>query len=170
MRQCTLVLQMNSPCSGLLESIINSYLPFDIFHFFLLAFFSDYCNQVYILFPLRCRWSPKEDHSIQTALGKQLCDTIVPLIVDATTEYLSEQCNTILERVVGPADSDKFANCVQAYVLTKCHRLLVDQSVADRFVCCCCFFSFITLPKLCTIRCVSTYFSWVSGYKVSYNL
>ena len=126
MRQCTLVLQMNSPCSGLQESIINSYLPFDIFHFF----------------PLRCRWSPKEDHSIQTALGKQLCDTIVPLIVDATTEYLSEQCNTILERVVGPADSDKFANCVQAYVLTKCHRLLVDQSVADRFVCCCCCFFF----------------------------
>lgn len=25
---------MNSPCSGLLESIINSYLSFDIFHFF----------------------------------------------------------------------------------------------------------------------------------------
>ena len=59
--------------------------------------------------------------------------------MDATTEYLSEQCNTILDRVVGPADSDKFANCVQAYVLTKCHRLLVDQSVADRFVCCCFF-------------------------------
>lgn len=89
--------------------------------------------------------------------------------MDATTEYLSEQCNTILERVVGPADSDKFANCVQAYVLTKCHRLLVDQSVADRFVCCF-FFSFITLPKLCTIRCVSTYFSWASGYKLCYNL
>ena len=77
--------------------------------------------------------------------------------MDATTEYLSEQCNTILERVVGPADSDKFANCVQAYVLAKCHRLLVDQSVADRFVCL--FFAFTTLPKLCAICCVSTYFS-----------
>ena len=65
--------------------------------------------------------------------------------MDATTEYLSEQCNTILERVVGPADSDKFANCVQAYVLTKCHRLLVDQSVADRFVCCCFFLLLLCL-------------------------
>ena len=68
--------------------------------------------------------------------------------MDATTEYLSEQCNTILDRVVGPADSDKFANCVQAYVLTKCHRLLVDQSVADRFVC-----SFFFLLLLC-LSCV----------------
>ena len=29
----------NSPCSGLLESIINSYLPFDIFHFFPFSIF-----------------------------------------------------------------------------------------------------------------------------------
>lgn len=55
-------------------------------------------------------------------------------MVDATTEYLSEQCNTILERVVGSADSDKFANCIQSYVLAKCHNLLLEQSGADRFV------------------------------------
>ena len=71
---------------------------------------------------------------MQTALGKQLCDNVVPLLVDATTEYLSEQCNTILERVIGPADSDKFANCIQSYVLLKCHKLLVDQSRANRYV------------------------------------
>jgi len=69
---------------------------------------------------------------METALGKQLCDSVVPIMVDATMEYLSEQCNTILERVVGPANSDKFANCVQAYVLSKCHNLLVDQLGADR--------------------------------------
>lgn len=80
------------------------------------------------------RWSPKEEHSIQTALGKQLCDNIVPLLVDATMEFLSEQCNTILERVVGAADSDDYANCIQAYVLSKCHDLLVEQCKADRFV------------------------------------
>lgn len=71
---------------------------------------------------------------MQTALGKHLCDNIVPLMVDATTEYLSEQCTTILERVVGPADSDKFANCIQSYVLSKCHKLLVDQLAADKYV------------------------------------
>ena len=48
-------------------------------------------------------------------------------------EFLSEQCNTILERVVGAADSDKYANCIQAYVLSKCHDLLVEQCKADRF-------------------------------------
>lgn len=80
------------------------------------------------------RWSPKEEHSMQTVLGKQLCNNIVPLMVDATTEYLSEQCNSILEAVIGPADSDKFANCIQSYVLSKCHKLLVDQSGADRYV------------------------------------
>lgn len=73
---------------------------------------------------------------METALGKQLCDNVVPVMVDATMEYLSEQCNTILERVVGPADSDKFANCVQAYVLSKCHKLLVDQLGADRYSVC----------------------------------
>lgn len=71
---------------------------------------------------------------MQTALGKQLCDNVVPVMVDATMEYLSEPCNTILERVVGPADSDKFANCIQAYVLSKCHKLLVDQLGADRYM------------------------------------
>lgn len=71
---------------------------------------------------------------MQTALGKQLCDNIVPLMVDATTEYLSEQCNTILERVIDSADSDKFANCIQSYVLSKCHKLLLDQSRASRYV------------------------------------
>ena len=58
-------------------------------------------------------------------------------MVDATTEYLSEQCNTILEQVVGPADSDKFANCIQAYVLSKCHSLLVEQSGVEGFVIVC---------------------------------
>ena len=71
---------------------------------------------------------------MQTALGKQLCDNVVPVMVDATMEYLSEQCSTILERVVGPADSDEFANCIQSYVLSKCHKLLVDQLGADRYV------------------------------------
>ena len=84
--------------------------------------------------PSFSRWSPKEEHSMQTALGKQLCDNVVPVMVDATMEYLSEPCNTILERVVGPADSDKFANCIQAYVLSKCHKLLVDQLGADRYM------------------------------------
>lgn len=88
-----------------------------------------------IVFASSClRWSPKEEHSMQTALGKQLCDNIVPVMVDATMEYLSEQCSTILERVVGPADSDQFANCIQSYVLSKCHKLLVDQLGADRYV------------------------------------
>ena len=69
---------------------------------------------------------------MQTALGQQLCDKIVPLLVDSTTEYLSEQCNVILERVIGSADSDKYANCIQSYVLSKCHDLLVEQCTADR--------------------------------------
>ena len=71
---------------------------------------------------------------MQTDLGKHLCDNVVPIVVDATMEYLSEPCNTILERVVGPADSDKFANCIQAYVLSRCHKLLVDQLGADRYM------------------------------------
>ncbi|XP_074621519.1 E3 ubiquitin-protein ligase UBR4-like isoform X3 [Acropora palmata] len=77
-------------------------------------------------------WSPQKEHSMQTALGQQLCDKIVPLLVDSTTEYLSEQCNVILERVIGPADSDKYANCIQSYVLSNCHDLLVEQCTADR--------------------------------------
>lgn len=89
---------------------------------------------IIVFAPLCLRWSPKEEHSMQTALGKQLCDNIVPVMVDATMEYLSEQCSTILERVVGPADSDQFANCIQSYVLSKCHKLLVDQLGADRYV------------------------------------
>lgn len=100
-------------------------------HFYVIGKDSNMCD-MYIC--LNSRWSPKEEHSIQTALGRQLCDTIVPLMVDATTEYLSEQCNTILERVVGPADSDKFASCIQSYVLSKCHDLLVKQCRAQRFV------------------------------------
>lgn len=79
--------------------------------------------------------------------------------MDATTEYLSEQCNTILDRVVGPADSDKFANCVQAYVLTKCHRLLVDQSVADRFV-----VVFIFLLLLCLSSVLFVAFQHISHW------
>lgn len=80
--------------------------------------------------------------------------------MDATTEYLSEQCNTILDRVVGPADSDKFANCVQAYVLTKCHRLLVDQSVADRFV-----VVFIFLLLLCLSSVLFVAFQHISRWR-----
>ena len=71
---------------------------------------------------------------METALGLLLCDKIVPLLVDATTEYLSEHCNLILERVVGPADSDKYASCIQSYVLSKCHDLLIEQCTANGLV------------------------------------
>ena len=80
------------------------------------------------------RWSPKDDACLQSIESKQLCDCIVPLAVDATTEYLSDRSNAILEHLIGPAESDNFANCIQSYVLSKCLQLLVKQSAANRCV------------------------------------
>ena len=59
---------------------------------------------------------------------------IVPLLVDATTEYLLEQATSILDRVDGPAESETFARHVQFYVLLNCHKLLLEQSVAEKLV------------------------------------
>ena len=65
---------------------------------------------------------------------KEIIGNIVPLLVDATTEYLSEQATSILDGVDGPADSEAFTRNVQFYVLLNCHKLLLEQSSIEKLV------------------------------------
>lgn len=76
--------------------------------------------------------SPKEEQSVHTVLAHELKEHVVPLVVDATTDYLLESGTEILEQVVGPAESEQFAQAVQLYVLAECHALLVEESGAGR--------------------------------------
>lgn len=86
---------------------------------------------MHTLFPVS-RWCPKEEGSIHSLHAKELTSSFSPLLVDATTEFLHETATSVLERVVGPSDSEAFARNIQLYALINCQKLLIEQTVIDK--------------------------------------
>ena len=67
-------------------------------------------------------------------LRKEITDAVVPLAVDASAEYLSEQTCLILETIFNSVDSENCFTSIQQYLLEKCYELTLEHSMSQRYV------------------------------------
>ncbi|KAM9298998.1 E3 ubiquitin-protein ligase UBR4 [Gastrophryne carolinensis] len=58
----------------------------------------------------------------------QLTQSLLPLLLESSTESVAELCSTSLERVLGPAESDEFLSKVYEKLITGCYNILANHS------------------------------------------
>ncbi|XP_072282664.1 E3 ubiquitin-protein ligase UBR4 isoform X5 [Pyxicephalus adspersus] len=67
-------------------------------------------------------WCPEDLNS------RQLTQSLLPLLLESSTESVAELCTTSLERVLGPAESDEFLSKVYEKLITGCYNILAHHS------------------------------------------
>uniref|UniRef100_A0A4W3HBC8 Ubiquitin protein ligase E3 component n-recognin 4 n=1 Tax=Callorhinchus milii TaxID=7868 RepID=A0A4W3HBC8_CALMI len=67
-------------------------------------------------------WCPDEQNH------PQLIRTLLPLLLETSTENVSEISSTSLERILGPAESDEFLSCVYERLITSCYNIIAKHS------------------------------------------
>ncbi|XP_069096233.1 E3 ubiquitin-protein ligase UBR4 isoform X5 [Pleurodeles waltl] len=58
----------------------------------------------------------------------QLIKSLLPLLLETSTECVSEISSTSLERILGPAESDEFVSPVYEKLITGCYNILANHS------------------------------------------
>ncbi|KAG8431951.1 hypothetical protein GDO86_019058 [Hymenochirus boettgeri] len=67
-------------------------------------------------------WCPEELNS------QQLVQSLLPLLLESSTESVAELCSQSLERVLGPSESDDFLSRVYEKLITGCYNILANHS------------------------------------------
>ncbi|XP_069598111.1 E3 ubiquitin-protein ligase UBR4 isoform X6 [Ranitomeya imitator] len=67
-------------------------------------------------------WCPEDLNS------QQLIQSLLPLLLESSTESVAELCSTSLERVLGPAESDEFLSRMYEKLITGCYNILAHHS------------------------------------------
>ncbi|KAM5132251.1 E3 ubiquitin-protein ligase UBR4 [Mantella aurantiaca] len=67
-------------------------------------------------------WCPEDLNS------HQLTESLLPLLLESSTESVAELCTTSLERVLGPAESDEFLSKVYEKLITGCYNILAHHA------------------------------------------
>ncbi|MEE6482208.1 hypothetical protein FKM82_013184 [Ascaphus truei] len=67
-------------------------------------------------------WCPEELNS------RELIKSLLPLLLESSTESVAELCSTSLERVLGPAESDEFSFHVYEKLIAGCYNVLANHS------------------------------------------
>ncbi|XP_065141997.1 E3 ubiquitin-protein ligase UBR4 isoform X2 [Paramisgurnus dabryanus] len=60
--------------------------------------------------------------------GPQVIRTLLPLLLESSTESVAEICSTSLERILGPAESDAFLALVYERLVTGCYNIIANHS------------------------------------------
>uniref|UniRef100_A0A8C2KCQ3 Ubiquitin protein ligase E3 component n-recognin 4 n=1 Tax=Cyprinus carpio TaxID=7962 RepID=A0A8C2KCQ3_CYPCA len=58
----------------------------------------------------------------------QVIRTLLPLLLESSTESVAEICSTSLERILGPAESDAFLALVYERLVTGCYNIIANHS------------------------------------------
>uniref|UniRef100_A0A8C2GSI0 Ubiquitin protein ligase E3 component n-recognin 4 n=1 Tax=Cyprinus carpio TaxID=7962 RepID=A0A8C2GSI0_CYPCA len=58
----------------------------------------------------------------------QVIRTLLPLLLESSTESVAEICSTTLERILGPAESDAFLALVYERLITGCYNIIANHS------------------------------------------
>lgn len=82
------------------------------------------------------RKCPQKEGSIQDIFTKEISDAIIPLIVDASAEYLCDETETVLENIFGSLDDEECLNKIQDYLLENCFNLIYEHSLSREYVFC----------------------------------
>ncbi|XP_031761327.1 E3 ubiquitin-protein ligase UBR4 isoform X1 [Xenopus tropicalis] len=67
-------------------------------------------------------WCPEDLNS------RQLVQSLLPLLLESSTESVAVFCSNSLERVLGPAESDEFLSKVYEKLITGCYNILANYS------------------------------------------
>lgn len=58
--------------------------------------------------------------------------TLLPLLLETSTESVVETSSNSLERILGPAESDEFLSRVYEKLIMGCYNILANHSDPDR--------------------------------------
>lgn len=63
----------------------------------------------------------------------QVVRTLLPLLLESSTESVAEISNTSLERILGPSESDPFLARIYERLVTGCYNIIANHSDPDRY-------------------------------------
>lgn len=65
----------------------------------------------------------------------QVIRTLLPLLLESSTESVAEISSNSLERILGPAESDEFLARVYEKLITGCYNILANHADPNRWAC-----------------------------------
>lgn len=71
-------------------------------------------------------------YSTEELNSPQVIRTLLPLLLESSTESVAEICSTSLERILGPAESDAFLALVYERLITGCYNIIANHSDPNR--------------------------------------
>lgn len=79
---------------------------------------------------IRIRASPFSTEELNPT---QVVRTLLPLILESSTESVAEISSTSLERILGPAESDAFLARIYERLVTGCYSIIANHSDPSRY-------------------------------------
>lgn len=66
----------------------------------------------------------------------QVVGTLLPLLLESSTESVAEISSTSLERILGPSESDAFLARIYERLVTGCYNIIANHSDPNRYSVC----------------------------------
>lgn len=88
-----------------------------------------YCNHQLIILHV-CIFSTEELNP------SQVVRTLLPLLLESSTESVAEISSTSLERILGPSESDAFLARIYERLVTGCYNIIANHSDPNRYAVC----------------------------------
>lgn len=63
----------------------------------------------------------------------QIVRTLLPLLLESSTESVAEISTTSLERILGPSESDAFLGRIYERLVTGCYNIIANHSDPNRY-------------------------------------
>jgi len=63
----------------------------------------------------------------------QVVRTLLPLLLESSTESVAEMCSTSLERILGPSESDAFLARIYECLVTGCYNIIANHADPTRY-------------------------------------
>ena len=72
-------------------------------------------------------------HSTEELNPSQAVRSLLPLLLESSTESVAEISSTSLERILGPSESDAFLARIYERLVTGCYNIIANHSDPSRY-------------------------------------
>lgn len=92
-----------------------------------------------VLVDCLCTWqlqlilSDLSNLSTEELNPSQVVRTLLPLLLESSTESVAEISSTSLERILGPSESDAFLARIYERLVTGCYNIIANHSDPNRY-------------------------------------
>lgn len=76
---------------------------------------------------------PPPPSSTEELHPSQVVRSLLPLLLESSTEGVAEISSTSLERILGPAESDAFLARIYQRLVTGCYNIIAHHSDPERY-------------------------------------